>query len=240
MINVVTVSITAMFASFIMVDTAWRARDYPMTPVWRLKGLAAFALYMLVAVLAPLMWDAVLAEHRLIDMTAHPLWLQMGVGFVMFQLTMYLWHRTMHGVDFLWRHLHQTHHSAERVDVYGAFWFHPLDMIGFTLQGSLALVWIVGLSVEAVIPIVLVNSFMAIFTHANVSTPRWLGWFIARPEMHAAHHERGVHRSNYCDLPLIDMIFGTYRNPGTAPKEAGFYDGASCELGALLVGKKLA
>ncbi|MBW8302409.1 MAG: sterol desaturase family protein, partial [Brevundimonas sp.] len=128
---------------------------------------------------------------------------------------------------------------AERVDVWGAFWFHPLDMLGFTLQGSLALVWIVGLSVEAVIPIVLVNSFMAIFTHANVSTPRWLGWFIARPEMHAAHHERGEHRSNYCDLPLIDMIFGTYRNPKTAPKAAGFYDGASSELGALLVGKKL-
>ena len=71
-------------------------------------------------------------------------------------------------------------------------------------------------------------------------TPRWLGWFIARPEMHAAHHERGVHRSNYCDLPLIDMIFGTWNNPKTAPKEAGFYDGASSELGALLVGKKLA
>ena len=240
MINVVTVSITAMFASFILLDTVWRPRDYPATPGWRVKGLLAFAAYMAVALFAPLVWDAFLAEHRLVDLTAQPLWLQLGLGFVMFQLTMYLWHRTMHGVDFLWRHLHQTHHSAERVDVYGAFWFHPLDMIGFTLKGSLALVWIVGLSVEAVIPIVLINSFMAIFTHANVRTPRWLGWFIARPEMHAAHHERGVHRSNYCDLPLIDMIFGTWSNPKTAPKEAGFHDGASSELGALLIGKKLA
>ena len=48
-----------------------------------------------------------------------------------------------------------------------------------------------------------------------------------------------MHRSNYCDLPLIDMIFGTYSNPKTAPTEAGFYDGASEEMGALLVGKKL-
>lgn len=39
---------------------------------------------------------------------------------------------------------------------------------------------------------------------------------------------------------LIDMIFGTWNNPKTAPKEAGFYDGASSELRALLVGKKLA
>lgn len=240
MFNIVTGSILAMFAGFILLDTAWRPRGYPTTPWWRLKGVLAFLVYMAVALFAPLLWDAFLAEYRLIDLTTQPLWLQLGVGFVMFQLTMYLWHRTMHGVDFLWRHLHQTHHSAERMDVYGAFWFHPLDMLAFTLQGSLALVWIVGLSVEAVIPIVLVNSFMAMFTHANVRTPRWLGWFIARPEMHAAHHERGAHRSNYCDLPLIDMIFETYNNPQTAPKEAGFYDGASSELGALLIGRKLA
>lgn len=239
MINVVTVSVLAIFAGFILLDTVWRPRDYPSTPGWRIKGLLAFAAYMAVALSAPLVWDAFLAEHRLIDLTTQPLGLQLGVGFFVFALTQYLWHRALHGVDFLWRHLHQTHHSAERIDVYSAFWFHPLDMVAWTLHASLALVWIVGLSLEAVIPIVLVTSFMAIFTHANVSTPRWLGWFIARPEMHAAHHERGEHRSNYCDLPLIDMIFGTYRNPKTAPKEAGFYDGASSELGALLVGKKL-
>ncbi|MFN3668095.1 MAG: sterol desaturase family protein [Brevundimonas sp.] len=240
MINVITVSIVAMFGGFILLDTVWRPRDYPSTPGWRVKGVLAFLVYMVVALFAPLVWDAFLAEHRLIDLTETPLWLQLGVGFVLFQLTLYLWHRTLHGVDVLWRRLHQTHHAAERVDVYGAFWFHPLDMAGFTLQGSLALVWIVGLSVEAVVPIVLVNSFMAMFTHANVRTPRWLGWFIARPEMHAAHHERGAHRSNYCDLPLIDMIFGTYRNPETAPKAAGFHDGASSKLGALLIGKSLA
>ncbi|HYC97798.1 sterol desaturase family protein [Brevundimonas sp.] len=240
MINVVTVSILAMFVGFILLDTFWRPRRYPSSPWWRLRGVGAFMVYMTIALFAPLLWDAFLAEHRLLDLTAQPLWLQLGAGFVMYQLTMYLWHRSLHGVDFLWRHLHQTHHSAERVDVWGAFWFHPLDMVAWTLQGSLALVWIVGISVEAVIPIVLLNSFMGMFTHANVRTPRWLGWIVARPEMHAAHHERGVHRSNYCDLPLIDMMFGTWNNPKTAPKEAGFYDGASAELGALLVGKTLA
>ena len=240
MFNAVTVSIAAMFVGFIALDTLWRPRGYPTAPWWRLKGVLAFLVYMTISLTAPLVWDRFLARYRLLDLTTEPLWLQLFVGFVMYQLTMYLWHRALHGNEFLWRRLHQTHHAAERVDVYGAFWFHPLDMIAWTLQGSLVLVWFAGLSVEAVIPIVLANSFMAMFTHANVRTPQWLGRFIARPEMHAAHHERGVHRSNYCDLPLIDMIFGTWNNPKHAPKGAGFFDGATRELGPLLLGRKIA
>lgn len=240
MINVVTVSTLAMFAGFILLDAFWRPHAYPSSPGWRLKGLLAFMLYMAVALFAPVLWTAFLAQHSLFNLTAWPILAQIAVGFVVYELGMYAWHRTLHGVDFLWRHLHQTHHAAERVDVYGAFWFHPLDMVAWTLQGSLCLVWIVGLSVEAVIPVVLATTFMGMFTHANVRTPRWLGYFIARPEMHAAHHERDVHRSNYCDLPVIDMIFGTWRNPARAPGQAGFFDGASARLGSLLIGKKLA
>lgn len=240
MFNIITVSVLAMFAGFILLDTLWRPRDYPSTPWWRIKGVAAFLVYMAISLTAPLIWDAFLAQHRLFDLTTRPLWLQIGIGLIVFELGMYLWHRTLHGTDFLWRHLHQTHHSAERVDVFGAFWFHPLDMAGWVLQGSLCLVWIVGLSLEAVIPVVLMTSFMAMFTHANLRTPRWLGYFIARPEMHAVHHERGVHRSNYCDLPVIDMVFGTYRNPVAAPREAGFFDGASDRVAALLIGRKIA
>lgn len=240
MFNIVTGSIAAMFAGFILLDTVWRPREYPATAWWRVKGVLAFLTYMVIALFAPLLWSAFLAEHRLIDLTTQPLWLQLGAGMLAYQLGMYAWHRTLHGTDFLWRHLHQAHHSAERVDVYGAFWFHPLDMVAWTLQGSLCLTWIVGLSLEAVIPITLATSFMGMFTHANIRTPRWLGWFIARPEMHAAHHERGVHRSNYCDLPVIDMLFGTCRNPVREPGQAGFFDGASARIGALLIGRKLA
>ena len=56
----------------------------------------------------------------------------------------------------------------------------------------------------------------------NVATPRWGGFFIQRPEMHRIHHERNVHQSNYGDLPIWDMIFGTYRNPPTYDGLCGF------------------
>jgi sterol desaturase/sphingolipid hydroxylase (fatty acid hydroxylase superfamily) len=146
----------------------------------------------------------------------------------------------MHTLDPLWRHLHQTHHSAERLDVWGAFWFHPLDLAGFSLVGSLMLVGVFGVSLEAAIAITLIALFCNMFQHANIKTPRWLGYIIQRPESHAVHHQRGVHRFNYGDVPWFDMVFGTFRNPERAPDEAGFFDGGSSKLWSLFIGRKLA
>lgn len=61
------------------------------------------------------------------------------VGVLAYELAVYVWHRAMHGSPLLWRSFHQMHHSAERVDTYGAFYFSPLGMAGWTLLGSLAL-----------------------------------------------------------------------------------------------------
>jgi sterol desaturase/sphingolipid hydroxylase (fatty acid hydroxylase superfamily) len=59
---------------------------------------------------------------------------------------------------------------------------------------------------------------------------------IQRPESHGVHHERGVHRYNYADLPLWDIVFGTFRNPRRWDGKAGFHDGASARIAEMLVG----
>jgi hypothetical protein len=46
-----------------------------------------------------------------------------------------------------------------------------------------------------------------------------------------------VHQHNFSDLPLWDMIFGTFENPATFDGEAGFYDGASRRIGSMLLGR---
>ena len=51
----------------------------------------------------------------------------------------------------------------------------------------------------------LVGFFYAVFQHANVRTPRWLGYVIQRPESHCVHHERGLHAYNYADLPVFEQ-----------------------------------
>src|SRR3546814_12602375 len=113
-------------------------------------------------------------------------------------------------------------------------------MIGWGLLGSLCLVGGFGLSAEAAIVVSVVVTFLSMFQHANIKTPHWLGYLIIRPESHTLHHQRGVHRHNYCDLPLWDMIFGTFRNPRHWDGEAGFSDGASRRTGATLIGKEIA
>lgn len=143
----------------------------------------------------------------------------------------------MHGQPVLWRWFHQMHHSAERVDTFGAFYFSPLDMVGWTFLGSFALTVIVGVTAEAATLFLLATLFLGIFQHANIATPRWLGYLVQRPESHSVHHARGVHRYNYSDLPLFDLLFGTFRNPRGFAPEAGFHDGASARIPEMLIGR---
>lgn len=235
--DMLMVGIVAFFLSFLAFDTLFPARKYVESPGWVLRGIAAFALYAVASTVLPFVWDEWLGAHRLFDATGLGTWGGAAVGLLSANLFMYAWHRALHKNDFLWRWFHQMHHSAERIDVAGAFYFSPLDMVGWTALGSLALVWAVGLTPEAAVLVNLFSTFMAIFTHANVRTPRWLGYLIARPEMHAVHHERGAHFGNFCDLPFIDMLFGTFRNPHVFESEVGFYDGASLRVKDMLLGR---
>ena len=229
-----------LFAAFALVELASRARVFPQVANWRLKGAAFALLYFAIATYAPLMWDSWLGEHRLLAADTLPLWMQIAGGFVVLQLGVYVWHRTMHNTPVLWRFFHQMHHSAERVDIWGAFYFHPLDMIGWALLGSFALVLGFGVSAEAAIVIALAATFCSMFQHANIRTPRWLGYVITRPESHSAHHERGVHGRNYGDVPWFDMLFGTFHNPKEFTGQTGFYDGASKRVGDMLIGRLVA
>lgn len=224
------------FALLAVIDFVAPAYRFPKMKYWRIYGMAFFAVTFVVSSYAPFLWDAWLAERTLIDASGLGLWAGALVAFIMLELSMYVWHRMVHGVDFLWRFLHQVHHSAERIDVWSANIFHPLDIAGFSLFGSLFAVGGIGVAPESALLAVLAVNLLALWQHANVKTPVWLGYFIVRPEMHMLHHQRGAHGYNYADLPVIDMIFGTFRNPTKWEGECGFFDGASRRLGDLLTG----
>jgi sterol desaturase/sphingolipid hydroxylase (fatty acid hydroxylase superfamily) len=152
---------------------------------------------------------------------------------LVYQALGYAYHRSMHTSNLLFRALHQLHHSAERLDVASAFWFAPLDMIGWTLVSTSALT-LVGVTPEATVAFVLGGTFLSVFQHANLKTPRFIGYFIQRPESHSHHHARGVHRNNYADLPIFDLLFGTFHNPKEFAPETGYYHGASGRVGEML------
>ncbi|WP_100259567.1 sterol desaturase family protein [Qipengyuania seohaensis] len=229
-----------LFAAFAVLERASKGRTFPTVKRWRIKGAAFAVLYFAIATFAPLMWDEALGAHQLVDASTLHFGAQVAIGFLVLQFGVYWWHRTMHRSDTLWRLFHQMHHSAERVDIWGAFYFHPLDMLGWAFLGSLVLVLGVGLTGEAAFIVAVLATFCSMFQHSNLKTPHWLGYLVTRPESHSVHHERGVHGFNYGDIPLFDMIFGTFRNPPVWNGEAGFYEGSSEETSKLLTFRKIA
>jgi sterol desaturase/sphingolipid hydroxylase (fatty acid hydroxylase superfamily) len=230
----VSLTVMGLYAAMIAWEAIAPARPLPAVKGWRMRGLAAFLAYVMISTYLPLIWGEHLARFQLFDLSSLGTWGGAAVGLLVIQAGVYFWHRTMHGSDRLWRIFHQMHHSAERIDTFGAFWFSPFDMIGWTVVSSLALTLVVGISPEASTVVMLATSFTAIFQHANVRTPRWLGYVIQRPESHSHHHERGVHARNYADLPLFDLVFGTFYNLRDFAPQAGFYDGASARIRDML------
>ncbi len=223
-----------IYAALMLWEALFPARALPVIRGWKWRGLAAFALYFMLSSYLPLLWGEQLAQLQLFDLTGLGTWVGAAVGLLIYEAGAYVYHRSMHTFSWMWRTLHQMHHSAERLDTYSAFWFSPLDMIGWTAVFSLCLT-LVGFTAEAITSVMFATTFLAVFQHSNIRTPKWLGYFIQRPESHSHHHARGVHSGNYADLPIFDLVFGTFRNPREFAREAGFYQGASARVGDMLL-----
>jgi len=226
----VSLGLMAMYILLMAWEAIFPARKLPPIRFWRIKGIVAFFLFFFLSTYLPLFYARWLPSAQLVDLTNMNVAIASVAGILLYELGMYVWHLSMHKSNALWRIFHQMHHSAERLDTYGAFFFSPFDMIGFTLLGSVCFSLVMGLPPQAVTIVLLVTNFFSIFQHANVRTPSLLGYIIQRPESHAVHHAKGVHAFNYSDLPVFDLIFGTFRNPKEYVRETGFFDGASSKI----------
>lgn len=234
LLDPVSLYILTMYLLLMLWEAFFPARKLPAIPYWRVKGIIAFVFFFYLSSYLPLAYNRWLPAAQLIDLRDMNVVAATCLGVLLYELGLYLWHRMMHRNNVLWRIFHQMHHSAERLDTYGAFYFSPFDMIGFTLLGSVCFSFILGLPAEAITLVLLITNFFSIFQHANIKTPVWLGYIIQRPESHAVHHGQNVHGFNYSDLPLFDILFGTFRNPREYVKATGFYEGASSRIGDML------
>lgn len=233
----ITHYIVGMYIVLIAWEAVFPARKLVQMRFWKLKGIAVFIFYFFLSSYLPLIINPTLEEYRLINLSSLNPVTGTVIGVLVYELGVYVWHRQMHRSDFLWKTFHQMHHSAERLDTYGAFFFSPLDMIGWTTLSSVCFSLIVGLNSQAITATLLITNFLSIFQHANIHTPRWLGYVVQRPESHTVHHAKNIHGNNYSDLPLFDIIFGTFKNPPTYIHETGFYTGASERIKDMLLGR---
>lgn len=216
----------------------WRpARRFPPIPWWRTLGAVFVVILLTINMMLPLMLPVEwLATHRLLDLSSLGVGGGAVVGYLVVSLVNYVWHRSEHRFMILWRGFHQLHHSPTRMDISGAAFTHPLEVVAAGIIAIGITVFLLGVDPLAAALTGYIGAFYSMFQHWNIRTPGWLGYIIERPESHCRHHEMNVHADNYSDLPLWDILFGTFRNPETFDGEVGFEGPASRRIGAMLLG----
>jgi sterol desaturase/sphingolipid hydroxylase (fatty acid hydroxylase superfamily) len=233
---VLTVLTPVTFVGLVLLERFFPARQLPRVKRWFLKGILFFVVGGSISALFPMLTTSLLGAHAPVDLSALGTALGGIVAFLASDFVLYVVHRLLHNVSFLWRWTHQMHHSAERLDVMGSNYFHPLDLVAFAGSTSLA-VSLLGVTADAAALSGFLMFLATTFPHVNVRTPQWLGYIVQRPEAHSIHHARGVHAYNYGGIMLWDILFGTFRNPATFQDTHGFWDGASEKVGAMLIGR---
>lgn len=147
-----------------------------------------------------------------------PLWMNIVLGVLFYDMSAYWFHRMSHRVPLLWR-FHRVHHSDTAMDASTNFRAHPIEiLIWFGLSDFLATA-LFGMSELALGLYALILIPFFIFQHANLRFPAWLdsslGFFITTPNLHKLHHDQDqlYTDSNYADIFILwDRLFGTFRH----------------------------
>lgn len=215
-----------IFAAFVfcfLLERAMPGWPLPRVRTWPLRVLLVNAVQLGVVLLAGLTWERWLSSWSVFELSQHVTPAVGGlIAYFIATFVFYWWHRLRHEHTLLWRGFHQIHHSPQRLEVITSFYKHPGEMVVNSIMGSVLVYTLLGLSLEAAGLYTLCTALGEFFYHTNVRTPRWVGWFFQRPEMHRIHHRLGRHKNNYGDITWWDMLFGTYENPAEWVHRCGF------------------
>lgn len=152
-------------------------------------------------------------EHGLIATMPNPV---IGgiLAFLIIDLYMYFWHRSMHRLPLAWR-FHRLHHTDRSMNVSTAYRFHPVEIISSGIP-KLGLVWVLGIPSDFVLIYELVFTVIVALHHSNLNIPEWIDRLLANvivtPTYHRIHHSQVVTEtnSNYGSVFIWwDLIFGT-------------------------------
>lgn len=205
-----------------VVENKAPGRTLPEVSGWWIRTAFLNSVQLLTVWLAGVLWENWMLDHRL--WSADSLGAAGGaiVGYLAITFADYWWHRVRHEVPSLWRWLHQVHHSPQRIEVATSFYRHPLEILVSGVMVSALLYLVVGLNVAAATYALVIAAIIQMFYHSNINTPYWLGFIIQRPESHCLHHKAGFHDLNFADLPIWDILGGTFCNPRKSLFACGF------------------
>jgi sterol desaturase/sphingolipid hydroxylase (fatty acid hydroxylase superfamily) len=213
----------AIAIGFMILERVVPDQKLPAVKGWWTRVIFVNAIQGGVVLLASLTWDVYLERTRLTTFGSQ-LSAPVGglIGYLVLTFVYYWWHRVRHTNNFLWLACHQLHHSPSRIETITSFYKHPLEILMNSIIISTTCHVLLGFSFEQVAWTNFISAVGEYVYHMNIKTPHIMGYFFQRPEMHRIHHQRGLHFYNFSDIPLWDMMFGTFRNPKENYKQCGF------------------
>ena len=165
-----------------LVESRWPARQYVSVRGWKWRGVAFFILAAVVgSLVAAALGRARLDAHSVFRLSSVGYW-GFPVGLLASTLVAYWWHRASHRFDALWRFSHQLHHSARRIDIPGAFFAHPVEVVFKSTLAFMVATVILGLSHEVASAVGACSALLSISLHWNVRTPHAVGFFVSLRE----------------------------------------------------------
>ena len=223
-----------------LIERLWPAGSLPKVKGWWARVALVNLCQLGVVVLAGLTWDQWLSQASVFSISdhLHPVASAL-VAYLVSCAVFYWWHRFRHESDWFWRVCHQVHHSPRRLEVLTSFYKHPVEIALNSIITGVLVYGLLGCDVVAAGIYVLMIGTAEYFYHWNVRTPRWLGWIIQRPESHRVHHQYRKHTMNYADLPIFDLLFGTFENPDKRINRCGFSPRREAQLGEMLLFKNV-
>ena len=223
-------------AILFVAERAWPGRDLPHSSGWYLRAVLLNACQLGIVLIAGLSWNQWFSGWSVFSLGGQiPAILEGFLAWFVGTFVFYWWHRIRHSSRICWRVLHQIHHSAARIEILTAFYKHPLEIAANSIIASTIIFVILGGSTEAA---GWFNVFAAggeFIYHSNLKTPKWIGWFLQRPEHHSIHHQYRVHHFNYGDITWWDRMFGTFMDTDEFAPRCGFRSGREQQLGHMLV-----
>src|SRR5712691_2913780 len=163
-----------------------------------------------------------------------PAVVQLGLAFLLMDLTFYYWHLANHMLPVLWR-FHNVHHIDPDLDVSTALRFHVGEVL-LSTGFRVVQVGLIGLSPLMYMIYESVFQGSTLFQHSNVRLPlraeRLLNKVLVTPRMHGIHHSvvagetnanystvfswwDRLHRSLRLDIPQSALVIGipAYHEP---------------------------
>lgn len=222
---------------FLIIERLKPGRKLPQIKNWYYQAILINLVQLLITLATARLWIEIFGEISLFKICNWQSQILQGL-FAWFIGTFffYWWHRVRHLKGF-WLIFHQIHHSPSRIEAITSFYKHPIEILSDAILSALILYPLLGCSMMGAF---WYNCFAGIgeyLYHSNIKTPKWFRYFIQTPELHSIHHQFGVHKYNFGDIPIWDRIFGTYKDTTEFAERCGFPKNAENKLKEMLLFK---